>query len=76
VSVSTVIAAVFNHQIPSVEFAQTQQPSMMMTGSSSANTTATPTLGTPVIEEKGIGNRTTSSGGFTMAKDGSIVCSN
>ncbi len=53
-SVSTVIAAVFNHQIPSVEFAQTQQPSMMMTGSSSANASATPTLGTPVIEEKGM----------------------
>jgi hypothetical protein len=54
VSVSTVIAAVFNHQIPSVAFAQTQQPSMMMTGSSSANATANPTLGTPVIEEKGM----------------------
>ena len=27
---------------------------MMMTGSSSANATATPTLGTPVIEEKGM----------------------
>ena len=53
-SVSTVIAAVFNHQIPSVAFAQTQQPSMMMTGSSSANATATPTLGTPVIDEKGM----------------------
>jgi hypothetical protein len=27
---------------------------MMMTGSSSANATATPTLGTPVIDEKGM----------------------
>jgi hypothetical protein len=54
VSVSTIIAAVFNHQIPSVALAHTQQPSMMVTGSSSANATATPTLGTPVKEEKGM----------------------
>jgi hypothetical protein len=48
---------------------------MMMTGSSSANATATPTLGTPVIEEKGTVTGQRVLGGFTMAKDGSIVYS-
>jgi len=47
----------------------------MMTGSSSANATATPHVRYFSYRGERDGNRTTSSGGFTMAKDGSIVYS-